>query len=579
MIDAAVSFLFAHWGWSLLLVVGVWFYLRYLHSDYSPPKSPHASAPAPRTFKGRDLPVNNPSTGQQIVMEKAATEDEVQDIVTRAHKAQATWKHTSFAERRSVLMDISQYVIDHQEEIAQISIQESGKVRLEAVSGEILPTCEKIRYICSKGEAAIADEAREVPALLLLKKGFVRYVPFGVIGCIVPGNFPFHNAVSHITSAIFTGNAAVVKVSEWGSLSRRFIQTMYNEVLSKRGHSVDLVTVVPGYGDTGAALINAGIDKLLFIGSPAVGQKVMKACADKFVPVTLELGGKDPLIIFDDCELDQAVTIAMRATFWNSGQNCIGAERIYVQAGIYDKFLALVTPKIKGLRQGDASQGTFDIGAFGIPQQAGNVETLVKDAVGRGAKVIVGGKQAKNVHQGFEPTLLVNLTHDMDIVKEECFGPIMSVIKFTTEAELLAGVNGSKFALGASIFTRDYKRADRLSKEISSGMVAINDWGLSAMVTSLPFGGQKVSGFGRFAGPEGLRDFCHLQSVVTDRLPIRTPQPPWLAFPLPDYAPDIMKNALGIIYAHGARAKLQWLLSMLSLQKLIWFGGAKPKTE
>ncbi len=177
-----------------------------------------------------------------------------------------------------------------------VRTQESGKVRLEAVSGELLPTCEKIRYICSQGEYALREESRSVPALLFLKKACVRYFPLGVIGCIVPGNFPFHNAVSHITTAIFSGNAAVVKVSkeakkkkkrevvsdaffqvsEWGTLSRRFIQNMYNTILSKRGHSPDLVSVLPGYGDTGAALINGGVDKILFIGSPSTGQRVMK---------------------------------------------------------------------------------------------------------------------------------------------------------------------------------------------------------------------------------------------------------------------------------------------------------------
>jgi acyl-CoA reductase-like NAD-dependent aldehyde dehydrogenase len=192
-------------------------------------------------------------------------------------------------------MDIMQFVVDHQEEIAAISVKESGKTRHEAISGEVLPTCEKIRYICSAGEAALAEESRtvsfclsllfsplasinvtQVPALLFLKKASVRYYPLGVIGCIVPGNFPFHNAVSHITTAIFGGNAAVIKASEWGALSRSYVQRMYNTVLARRGHDVNLVSVIPGFGETGAALISGGVDKILFIGSPATGQRVMK---------------------------------------------------------------------------------------------------------------------------------------------------------------------------------------------------------------------------------------------------------------------------------------------------------------
>lgn len=167
--------------------------------------------PEVRTYNGRDLPIVSPGTGTVLATEKCATDEDVKNAVKLARAAQQKWKETSFAERRAVLMDVMQYVLDHAAEITDISIKESGKVRLEAVSGELLPTCEKIRYICSQGEAALREESRSVPALLFLKKACVRYFPLGVIGCIVPGNFPFHNAVSHITTAIFSGNAAIVK--------------------------------------------------------------------------------------------------------------------------------------------------------------------------------------------------------------------------------------------------------------------------------------------------------------------------------------------------------------------------------
>ena len=507
---------------------------------------------------------------------------QVKDVVRRARVAQQKWKNSSFAERRSVLMDVMQYVIDHGEEIARNSVLESGKTRFEGVSGELLPTCEKIRYMCSAGEAALRDESRTVPLMLLTKKAFVRYQPLGVIGCIIPGNFPFHNAVSHITTALFSGNAAVVKISEWGSLSRVFIQNMYNTILSRRGHSIDLVTLVPGFGDTGAALIASGIDKILFIGSPATGQRVMKACADAYVPVTLELGGKDPFVVFNDCEFEQTASVCLRASFINAGQNCISAERIYVQSGIYDKFVAYMTPRIQGLRQGNGLEGTFDVGAFGIPQQAGLVEALVQEASPRvprcwreDAEIPTRTRTARF----YEPTLLVGVTHDMDIVKKECFGPVMTVIKFDTEEELIAGINSSEFALGASIFTTDYAKGDRVGRSIHSGMISINDWAMVPLVASLPFGGSKLSGFGRFAGPEGLRDFCNIQSVLTDRFPIRTPQPSWLGFPMPDFAPDVMRRAIGIIYAHGARAKIAQIAEMAGVLKGIFFGAAKSKTN
>jgi acyl-CoA reductase-like NAD-dependent aldehyde dehydrogenase len=201
------------WFLIVLSLFCLWFFVRYIWSDYTAPAFLAAKVPDVRSFTGRALPIVAPGTGKVVETVNVATEEEVKDVVKKARVAQQKWKDTSFAERRSVLMDIMQYVIDHATEIAEISIVESGKVRLEAVSGELLPTCEKIRYICSAGEAALKEESRSVPALLFLKKACVRYFPLGVIGCIVPGNFPFHNAVSHITTAIFSGNAAVVKVN------------------------------------------------------------------------------------------------------------------------------------------------------------------------------------------------------------------------------------------------------------------------------------------------------------------------------------------------------------------------------
>lgn len=192
-----------------------------------------------------------------------------------------------------------------------------------------------------------------------------------------------------------------------------------------------------------------------------------------------------------------------------------------------------MTPRVRALRQGNALEGDYDIGAFGIPKQIDHVDALVQDAVLKGAKCLAGGKRNMDVNEGgrfYEPTLLTNVNHDMDAVKKECFGPVMLVLKFDDEKDLIEGVNSSDFALGASVFTVDYAKAERIANSIESGMISVNEWGMSALVTSLPFGGAKVSGFGRFAGVEGLRDFCHVQSVVTDRLPIRTPQPTWLGF-------------------------------------------------
>jgi acyl-CoA reductase-like NAD-dependent aldehyde dehydrogenase len=224
------------------------------------------------------------------------------------------------------------------------------------------------------------------------------------------------------------------------------------------------------------------------------------------VPVTLELGGKDPFIIFSDADFEQAATICMRAVYWNCGQNCISAERIYVEDSIHDRFVEWVTPRVRALRQGNAIEKTCDVGAFGIPQQCDIVDALVTDARKRGAKVVVGGKRKAAAPEGsrfYEPTLLTDVSHDMDIIKKECFGPVMSVLRFKTEEELIRCINSSEFALGASVFTTDYAKADRITRAIHSGMVSVNEWGIGALVTSLPFGGSKVRVYRiRFYSPE-----------------------------------------------------------------------------
>jgi len=561
-----------------LVVFSLWFYRRYIHSDYTPPSNPNAKVPTVRTFSGAPLPILSPCNGKLLATEHCATAEEVDAGIVRAKKAQEKWKQTSWAERRSVLMDVMTYILEHQEEISLNSIRETGKTRLESVGGEILPTCEKIRFLCSQGERGLSPESRIVPALLFLKKAHVQYFPLGVIGAIVPGNYPFHNAVSHVATAIFGGNAIIVKVSEWGSLSRNFLQTMFNTVLAKRGHDTELVQFITGYGPTGAALTAGDVDKILFIGSPNTGKHVMRACVEKLTPCTLELGGKDPLIVLDDADFDQAVSIVMRSVYTNNGQNCIAAERIYVHAKILDAFLAKIVPQVKALRQGDSEVSTCDVGAIGMPNQVKLIEGQVADAVASGAKILAGGKRNASCPAGgnwFEPTVLTNLRPDMRIVREETFGPVMLVIPFSSDAEIIKIANASDFGLGASVFSKNYARAEKIASSLNSGMVSINEWGIGALVGSLPFGGVKLSGYGRFAGVEGLRDFCRVQSVVTDRFPIRTQNPGFMSYPIKDYSPYLMQAILKSIYGHGAQAKIAGIKMAIS----IFLGGGKKEDK
>jgi len=380
-------------------------------------------------------------------------------------------------------------------------------------------------------------------------------MPYGVIGVIIPWNFPIHNALSHITTALFAGNGVVVKVSEWASWSHQYLEDLFRELLTKTGHSTDLVQFVTGYGETGSSLVTS-VDKVLFIGSPQVGKKVMEAASTTLTPVTLELGGKDPFIVCEDANLDYTIGIGTRAAFFNCGQNCLSAERFYVFDGIYDRFLARAKEVTLSMKQGpDAS----DIGAINMPFQVTRYEEYIEDAVKKGAKVLVGGK-VNSTHNGhfFEPTILVDVDHSMKIMKEEMFGPVMCVMRVKSDAEVIRLANDANYGLSASIFSANYKRAHAIASKMESGGTVINDWGLAFMCADLPFGGVKISGFGKFNGPEGLRDFCFQRTCVTDRFGIIVPPPkPVLCYPTSPKAHKLAEDFVSILYESSLYAKAQ----------------------
>lgn len=524
-------------------------------------------ASSTRTYgKGQVIECTNPATGEVLGQEHAATPDDVAEAVSKARAAQAVWAKTSFAERRAVLSDIMDFIVSHQEQICKYSQLDTGKTRMEAYYGEVMTSCEKLRYIMCEGEKALAPQKRSPPLLLFLKSARVEYHPVGVVGIIIPWNYPFHNVLSAVSTAIFAGNAAVVKVSEWASNSRAYYESMFRNILIKRGHNPDLVTLLTGYGETGNALVKSGVDKILFIGSPATGRKVMAAASENLTPVTLELGGKDPFIVCDDAEIDQAVEAATRGVFINCGQNCIAAERLFIQEGVYDEFAQKVTKIAQNLRQGCSLQQPCDCGSMTMPGQLEIVKKLVDDAVQKGAKVLAGGKvsQANSAGTLFvEPTVLSDVPENADILSQETFGPVMLLIKWKTDDEVIQKANSTSFGLGSSIFSTNYARAEALAREVAAGMVTINDFGVGYLVQDLPFGGIKESGFGRFNGQEGLRDFCHMKSIVTDRFPIRTRTPRFTQYPVPDNGPEIVNSAITFIYGRGLGDRARGLLSLL----------------
>jgi acyl-CoA reductase-like NAD-dependent aldehyde dehydrogenase len=374
--------------------------------------------------------------------------------------------------------------------------------------------------------------------------------------------------ISAISAAIFAGNAALVKISEWSTNSKHMYEKLIRGVLAQRGHNPNLVQLLPGFGDTGDALVRSpGIAKVLFIGSPATGKKVMRAAADNLTPVILELGGKDPMVVFDDVSFDWALAVVMRGCFINLGQNCISSERVYVHEKIFDKFAAALAEKVNSCSQGPTLQGHYDFGAMTMPAQVDIVEELVNDAIKCGAKILAGGSRNANYAQGnwYKPTVISNVKHTMRIVNEEVFGPVALLIKFSDEAQLINMMNSTPYALGCSILSGNVKRAERVGRSVVSGMLTINDYGVSYLIQGLPFGGAKDSGFGRFNGPEGLRGFCREQSVVTDKYGMVTPVPRLIQYPVREVAPEIIREAIHALYLTTLPARIGALIRLLKL--------------
>ncbi|MBL8635639.1 MAG: aldehyde dehydrogenase family protein [Myxococcales bacterium] len=513
----------------------------------------------------------NPATLEKLGEVPSLSPSDVADRLARARQAQVAWGQTSYAERRRVLRMLLDYIIEHQTEICRLCSVDSGKTMADAAMGEIFPVCEKIRYLIDHGEADLRPDKRP-SGLLMHKAARVEYQPLGVVGVICPWNFPFHNILCPTVPALFAGNAVIAKTSEWTAWSAADFQAMFDEVLTKAGYSRDLVQVITGDGETGRALVNSGVEKIFFTGSPENGRKVMAAAAQTLTPVVLELGGKDPMIICDDADLNQAVGSAMLGVFTACGQMCVAAERLYVFDGIYDRFVDEVVRRARALRQGPPSQdagGQFDVGALTMPRQLEIIERQIQDAVKKGARVLVGGRRNPSLTgQFFEPTVVVDCDHSMDLVKQETFGPVMTIIRVHSEEEAIRLANDSSYGLGSSVFTKNSQRAERIARGISAGMTVVNDYGIAYMVQSAPFGGVRISGFGRINGREGLRSCCHIKTVVTDKLPIHMPIS---LYPIRSGTFPMLDGAVRLFYGNGlrdrARGAVQVGRSLVSMIK------------
>lgn len=497
----------------------------------------------------------DPATRQRlgtVLIDDAAA---VAAAVARAREAQIGWAQTDFALRRRVLRRVADSILAQMDALVDLVVRDSGKTKEHALMGEIWMVLEKLRWTIAHGPKHLRPE-RVSPGLMLHKKARIEYHPLGVIGAIVPWNYPLQNLYNVLVPALMAGNAYVVKPSEWVAWSARPFIQLVRDALVAEGQSPELVQVVQGFAPTGQALIDSGVDSLVFIGSVGNGQRVLEAAAKTITPVVLELGGKDPFIVCDDADLDVAACAAMVGCFVSAGQNCVAAERLLVSSAVYDDFERKVGALVGQLRQGDPrGPDTVDVGAMVTPMQLDIVEGLVRDAVQNGARVVAGG-QRQLTEQGefFAPTVLADVRPDMAIMREETFGPVMTLCRVQDDHEAVAVANATGFGLSSSVFSRDRDRARRIGERLQAGMTAINECGaMTYMAQDLTFGGVKHSGFGRINGREGLRACCNVKAVLDDRLPINFPNK---VFPMGDRDFGRISGVVRLMYGRGIRGRL-----------------------
>jgi succinate-semialdehyde dehydrogenase/glutarate-semialdehyde dehydrogenase len=464
-----------------------------------------------------EITARDPANGQEIGHVAMMNASDVAVSVRDARNAQPAWAALSYNERARYVLRARELVLARTDEIAHLISRETGKPPVEAISMEIVPTLDLMNYFARNTAQLLKRQKIDIGQYGLMgRSSYIYYKPLGVVGIISPWNFPWATPLDEIVMALMAGNAVVLKPSELTSLTALRIGAIFKEAQLPPG----LLEIVTGDGSTGAALVEAGVDKIMFTGSVATGKHVAAAAAKHLIPVVLELGGKDAMIVLEDAKLENAARAAIWGAFCNSGQACASIERCYVHESIAPQFIDLVVNETRALRQGKPNLDGVDVGAMTNERQLKIVESHVAEAVRKGAQVQTGGSRVDHDSGWFhEPTVMTGVDHSMKIMTEETFGPVLPIMTFRTDDEAVRLANDSIYGLTASVFTSDIRRGRELAERIDAGTVMVNEVVYTHALAQTPWGGVKQSGYGRTHGRLGLLEMVTPQHIHANSLP------------------------------------------------------------
>jgi acyl-CoA reductase-like NAD-dependent aldehyde dehydrogenase len=489
------------------------------------------------------IEIHNPADGRPVGRVPIDSSETVAAKARELRLFQPEWEGMGPAGRRRWLLAYQDWILDNAEHIIDVLQSETGKTRADA-SGEPPITAGLLDYWSRNAHKFLVDaHPRSFSPAAITKRLTTTYRAYPLVGLITPWNFPFLMPALDGIPALAAGAAVLLKPSEVTPLSAVEFVRGWKEI-----GAPPVLGLATGYGETGAAVI-ANSDFVQFTGSTGTGRKVALACADRLIPYSLELGGKDPALVLSDADLERAANGIAWGGMYNAGQVCVSIERVYVEAPVYDEFVAKLTDKVKALRQGQDDRGwRFDVGALATSAQHDIVARHVGDAVAAGARVLTGGKSTGN-GTFFEPTVLVDVDHSMACMTEETFGPTLPVMKVADEAEAIRLANDSSYGLSATVWSTDKQRAERVARRLDAGAVNINDVLANAFAQEIPMGGWKNSGVGaRWGGAPGILKYCRQQAITLPWMP--TPAKELLWYPASRRNVNI---AFGMLRASAAR--------------------------